>query len=57
MTGAGEAMSNEEQSQGRKSYSAPEMQVHGDVRAVTRARSNMGADDNGAKPNRRTEAP
>ena len=54
MNGDDEAMSNEEQSKGRRSYSAPEMQVHGDVRAVTRARSNMGADDNGAAPNRRT---
>ena len=42
-------MSNEEPSKGRKSYSAPEMQVHGDVRAVTRGNQNKSTNqDNGA---------
>ena len=40
-------MANEEKSSGRRSYSAPEIQVHGDVRAVTRAVGKTGGIDGG----------
>ena len=40
-------MSNEEQSKDRRNYSAPKMQVHGDVRLVTReAQGGSGRSDN-----------
>ena len=41
-------MANEEKSSGRRSYSAPEIQVHGHVRAVTTAAGSMSKNGDGA---------